>query len=129
MTHGRAQRLVQTVDRVGLLRTRRLHMRRSGWWVLASSLLSSSRRKCFFAVLVCLVVGVGAFTPAARAQTASTGALTGVVTDASGGTITGAGLRVTSQATGEVRTVVAGANGIYFVPTLPPGLYTLNVSK
>ncbi len=104
-------------------------MRRSGWWVLASSLLSSSRRKCFFFVLVWIVFGVGAFTPAGRAQTASTGALTGVVTDATGGTITGASLRVTSQATGEVRTVVTGANGIYFVAALPPGPYTLNVSK
>jgi len=104
-------------------------MRRSGWWVLAGSLFSSSQRKCFFAVLVWLVVGVGAFTPAGRAQTASTGALTGVVTDATGGTITGASLRVTSQATGEVRTIVTGANGIYFVAALPPGPYTLNVSK
>ena len=104
-------------------------MRRSGWWVLAGSLFSSSQRKCFFAVLVWLVVGVGALTPAGRAQTASTGALTGVVTDATGGTITGASLRVTSQATGEVRTVVTGANGIYFVAALPPGPYTLNVSK
>jgi hypothetical protein len=65
----------------------------------------------------------------AFAQTASTGALTGVVTDATGGTITGASFRVTSQATGEVRTVVTGATGIYFVPALPPGPYTLNVSK
>ena len=104
-------------------------MRRSGWWVLAGSLFSSSQRKCFFAVLVWLVVGVGALTPAGRAQTASTGALTGVVTDATGGTITGASLRVTSQATGEVRTIVTGANGIYFVAALPPGPYTLNVSK
>ncbi len=104
-------------------------MQRSGWWVLASSLLSSSRRKCFFFVLVWIVFGVGAFTPAGRAQTASTGALTGVVTDATGGTITGASLRVTSQATGEVRTVVTGANGIYFVAALPPGPYTLKVSR
>ena len=103
-------------------------MRRSGW-VLASWLFSSSRQKSFGCVLVCLVLGLGAFTPAGRAQTASTGALTGVVTDATGGTITGASLRVTSQATGEVRTVVTGANGIYFVAALPPGPYTLNVSK
>src|SRR5260370_10334075 len=104
-------------------------MRRSGWWVLASSLFSSSRQKCFFSVLICLLLGLCGFVPAGRAQTASTGALTGVVTDATGGTITGASLRVTSQATDEVRTVATGANGIYFVAALPPGPYPLNVPK
>lgn len=103
-------------------------MWRSGWWFLATSLSSASRKRLFSA-LICLFLSFGAFTPAAHAQTASTGALTGVVTDATGGTITGASLRMTSQATGEVRTVVTGANGIYFVAALPPGPYTLNVSK
>jgi len=104
-------------------------MRRSGWWFDASLLSSSRLRKRLFSGLICLFLGFGAFTRTAHAQTASTGALTGVVTDATGGTIIGASLRVTSQATGEVRTVVTGANGIYFVAALPPGPYTLNVSK
>jgi hypothetical protein len=104
-------------------------MRRSGWWFVAGSLSSSSLQKRPFSALICLFLGFGAFTPPAHAQTASTGAVTGVVTDPTGGTMTGASLRVTSQATGEVRTVVTGANGIYFVAALPPGPYTLNVSK
>jgi hypothetical protein len=104
-------------------------MRRSNRWFDASFLSSSSLRKRLFSALICMLLGFGAFTRTAYAQTASTGALTGVVTGATGGTIIGASLRVTSQATGEVRTVVTGANGIYFVAALPPGPYTLNVSK
>ncbi len=104
-------------------------MRRSDWSFVAGSLSSSSLRKRLFSALICLFLGFAAFTPAVRAQTASTGAVTGIVTDGTGGTMTGASLRVISQATGEVRTVVTGANGIYFVAALPPGPYTLNVSK
>jgi len=39
----------------------------------------------------------------ARGQNASTGALTGMVTDASGGVIQGASIKVISEATGEIR--------------------------
>lgn len=104
-------------------------MAHSGWWLFVNSSSLASLRKRLLPASICLFLSLGAFTPAARTQTASTGALTGVVTDASGGAIIGASLRVTSQATGEVRTVVTGANGIYFFAALPPGPYTLNVSK
>jgi len=70
------------------------------------------------------------FLPAnAAAQSASTGALTGVVTDASGSTIAGAQVQVTSEASGDVRTVTTGPSGNYSVPLLPPGLYSVSVSK
>ena len=104
-------------------------MQRSAWSFVAGSLSSSSLRKRLFSALICLFLGFGAFKPTVRAQTASTGAVTGIVTDGTGGTMIGASLRVISQATGEVRTVLTGANGIYFVAALPPGPYTLNVSK
>ncbi len=64
-----------------------------------------------------------------NAQSASTGALAGLVTDASGATIPGAQLQVMSEASGEVRTVTTGPAGNYSVPLLPPGRYTVVVSK
>jgi len=59
----------------------------------------------------------------ALAQTANTGALTGIVTDANGAIVSGAQVRVISEATGEERTVVANEAGNYTVPLLLPGSY------
>jgi Carboxypeptidase regulatory-like domain/TonB dependent receptor/TonB-dependent Receptor Plug Domain len=69
------------------------------------------------------------FAGSASAQNASTGALAGLVTDASGATIPGAQVQVTSEASGEVRTVTTGPAGNYSVPLLPPGRYTVVASK
>lgn len=63
------------------------------------------------------------------AQSAGTGALFGIVTDVSGSTVTGAQVKVTSESSGEVRTVTTGAAGTYTVPLLAPGAYRLDVTK
>ena len=47
------------------------------------------------------------------AQTASTSALTGTVTDASGGVIPNATVTFTSADTAQVRTATTGADGTY----------------
>jgi hypothetical protein len=65
----------------------------------------------------------------ATAQTAATGALGGTITDPSGALVPGAKVRVTSRASGEVRTAQSGARGGYLVPLLPPGSYSVTVSK
>src|SRR5438552_4124988 len=57
------------------------------------------------------------------AQTAGTGALTGTVTDPSGGVVPGVTVIVTSTNTGQTRTAVTQSNGKYLVPLLPPDLY------
>jgi hypothetical protein len=64
----------------------------------------------------------------AFAQTASTGALNGTVTDASGRIVPDAKIAVTSQSTGATHTTVTGSNGSYLIPLLPPGLYRVEVS-
>lgn len=104
-------------------------MRRSGWWFLASSLSSASRRERFVSILLCLFLGLGAVTPAARPQTAGTGALSGTVTDASGAVVGDAQIQVTNETSGETRQVTSTANGYYVVPLLTPGLYGVEVSK
>lgn len=63
------------------------------------------------------------------AQTAGTGALSGSVVDPGGGSVAGAKIVVTSQATGEQRAVVSDDRGGFLVSTLLPQLYSLEVSK
>ncbi|HEV2313885.1 MAG TPA: carboxypeptidase-like regulatory domain-containing protein, partial [Candidatus Acidoferrales bacterium] len=52
----------------------------------------------------------------ASAQTASTGALTGTVTDPSGGVVPGATVHVVNVATGDSHTFVSQSNGSYLAP-------------
>ncbi len=62
------------------------------------------------------------------AQTAATGALKGTITDPSGSVVTAVQVRVTSQATGEIRIATSQSNGTYLVSLLPPGDYTVDAS-
>lgn len=65
----------------------------------------------------------------AAAQTAGTGALGGTITDPSGALVPGAKVQVTSRASAEVRTAQSGSDGGYRLPLLPPGSYSVTVSK
>lgn len=67
--------------------------------------------------------------PKTAAQSAGTGALSGIVTDASGSSVAGARVKVTSQSSGEVRTVSTGPAGTYTVPALLPGAFRVDVTK
>jgi len=63
------------------------------------------------------------------AQTASTGALSGNVTDPNGAVVAGAKVTATNEATGEARTAISDADGSYRIPLLNPGLYHVEVSN
>ena len=65
----------------------------------------------------------------AFAQTASTGALAGVVTDPSGAVVPGATIRVINTATGDTHNFVSQSNGSYLAPFLSPGTYRVEASK
>ncbi|HEV3482339.1 MAG TPA: carboxypeptidase regulatory-like domain-containing protein [Candidatus Acidoferrales bacterium] len=82
------------------------------------------RPKFVFTLLLCLAV---LFACASRvsAQSSTTGALTGVVTDPSGGVISGATVTLTSTTTGQVRTGTTDAGGNYKFSLIPPGTYSL----
>ena len=80
-------------------------------------------------LILCLLLATILLPPALRAQTAGTGALSGIVTDASGASILGAQVKVTSDSSGEVRTVTSGAGGTYSVPLLLPATYLVEASK
>src|SRR5215471_14994932 len=76
-------------------------------------------------VIVCLVAGM---TASLNAQTATTGALTGTVGDASGALIPGVEVTATNTDTALERTVTTNENGFYRVPLLPPGIYKVKFS-
>lgn len=79
--------------------------------------------------IVSLAVAIAAFQRPAAAQTANTGALTGVVTDQSGASIQDAQITATNLVTGEVRTTLSHSGGVYSIPLLPPGDYRVDVSR
>ena len=63
-----------------------------------------------------------------RAQTTN-GLITGVVTDSTGAVVPGAQVKVVSQDTALERTAVSDGSGLYVVPQLAPGVYTLTATK
>src|SRR6266446_3769053 len=66
--------------------------------------------------------------PLCFSQTTSTGALTGVTTDASRAVIPGVEMTLTNEATREARTAISGENGGYSLPLLTPGSYRLEAA-
>jgi hypothetical protein len=75
-----------------------------------------------------VIVVVGCITIGLRAQTTN-GLVTGVVVDSTGAVVGGAQLNVVNRDTGVERTAVSDASGLYVVPQLAPGIYTLTVMK
>src|SRR5579863_4449765 len=61
------------------------------------------------------------------AQTPGTGALTGTVKDPSGAVIPNATVTLTSADTGQARTTMTGADGVYHFNLLPPGNYRVRI--
>ena len=56
-----------------------------------------------------------------------TGDITGTVTDPSGAFISGAVITISSSATGAQRTVTSNESGVYSLPGLNPGVYSMRV--
>src|SRR3984885_12832875 len=67
-------------------------------------------------------------SPALHAQAVSIASVTGRVVDTSGATISGAQIKMTAVDTAQVHDVVTNADGIYTIPSLPIGAYTLDVT-
>ncbi len=74
--------------------------------------------------LVCLSMMLA---PSLLAQTASTGALTGTVTDPSGAVIPNATVTIKNVDTGQTRTTMTIADGTYRFTLLPPGNYQIKI--
>jgi len=79
-----------------------------------------------------LIVAAALFAVAAprlMAQTPSTGALVGTVTDPSGGVIAGATVTLTDIGTGQKRTTTTDVNGAYKFALLEPGTYSVEFTQ
>jgi hypothetical protein len=79
-------------------------------------------------LLLCAVV-VMAACGVVRLHAQAVGAtLSGTITDQSGGVVPKADVAILNTATGEPRTVLTNADGIYSAPNLQPGTYTVTVT-
>jgi hypothetical protein len=88
----------------------------------------NSAHPCFFlSVVLCLAL-IFACASEVWAQSATTGALTGTITDPSGGVISGAMVAAASKATGQERTTTTDASGVYRFSLLLPGDYSVKFS-
>lgn len=70
---------------------------------------------------------LAAALPSARAQNTNTGEIKGAVTDVSGAVIPNAAVTITDVLTGVVTRAVTNGSGIYDVPSLLPGEYTVSI--
>jgi hypothetical protein len=71
---------------------------------------------------------VCATTPAAYAQTNTTGALAGIISDSTGASVSGATVTITSQGDASTHVVISNGAGEYRVSQLAPGAYSINVT-
>ncbi|MFI5097554.1 MAG: TonB-dependent siderophore receptor [Candidatus Acidiferrales bacterium] len=81
-------------------------------------------------VIAAFVVSLALALPQGRlaqAQT-STGTISGVVTDASGGVVANAEVKATNETTGQTWTAASGASGEFQLQNLPLGSYAVEVS-
>ncbi len=68
-------------------------------------------------------------THSTLAQNANSGEIKGTVTDSSGAVVPGASVSILDVATGITKETVTNNDGIYDVPSLPTGLYTITFSR
>jgi hypothetical protein len=86
--------------------------------------MNSSPLRQYFATYVMFLL---AFTIDTFGQAPGTGAISGLVTDASNGEISHAEVEAVNEATHASRSVFTSADGVFRVPLLLPGSYTVTV--
>jgi hypothetical protein len=82
-------------------------------------------KKWGWAVALIFTALLSIFVSGASAQTASTGAISGTVTDTSGAAIANVTVTAMAIATGRTRTVMTGPDGAYIITLLPLGNYSV----
>ena len=78
-------------------------------------------------LMLVAVLSMALFATSAFAQTTTTGAIEGVVTDPNGAAVKGATVTATSPNLIKAQTATTGDDGRYQIPNLPPGLYKVTV--
>ena len=85
-------------------------------------------RRMNLVLFLLFLVGVSCALPA-WAQSTSTGAVAGSVTDQSGAVVAGATVTLTDSSTNAARTATSNGTGRYFYVDVNPGIYNVTVSK
>jgi hypothetical protein len=75
------------------------------------------------------VLGVLSLAIGAEAQTSNSAVILGTITDKAGAVIPDANVGLMNTATNETKTTTTNAAGEYVFPNVPPGTYTLKISK
>ncbi|HEY2547091.1 MAG TPA: carboxypeptidase-like regulatory domain-containing protein [Candidatus Acidoferrum sp.] len=76
-----------------------------------------------------LLLGVLSLATASYAQTSDSALVQGTVMDKAGAVVPDATVTVVNAATNETKTATTSASGEYTIANVPPGLYTLKISK
>src|SRR5580698_5215950 len=79
-------------------------------------------------LLALMILTLAGLAGAQSAGNFDTGTITGTVTDQSGAVIPHAAVTITNTGTGIVTTATTGDNGLFTVPALPFGNYTVSAS-
>jgi outer membrane receptor protein involved in Fe transport len=87
---------------------------------------SKAFRRCVSGLVLLVALS---FAPIARAQNANTGELKGSVADPSGAVVPGADVAIKNVQTGVVTETTTNQSGLYDVPFLAPGNYSITFSK
>ena len=95
---------------------------RGGWRIRSRSIGEGLRGSLFIAAAAALLF----VAEPLHAQTAS-GTVTGVVSDPGGAVVPQAAVVAVNTATGDTRKTVTNGAGIFSIPALPPGPYTVDV--
>jgi hypothetical protein len=90
-----------------------------------SSFRPFNRIKVVSACLLILLLGHGLTLPPAKAQSGTTGSLSGVVQDPNGAVLPGVQVTIRSAGTGLTRTSTTNDEGRWTFPALPVGAYEL----
>jgi len=90
--------------------------------------MEARRNRLIFLTIAILASQLILIHPAGHAQTVSTGAITGILTDPSGASVPGVTSTATEKATGAKRVTTTDATGSYQFSLLPPGDYQLQFS-
>jgi hypothetical protein len=105
---------------------RRHHMHQeTGQVKLLQSFLELPMRRVIFVMALIVIV----FSSAAGRAQSTTSAISGSVADSSGAVVVGATVSVVNTATGVAYHTTTNSLGAYHVTQLPPGSYTMEVSK
>ena len=83
----------------------------------------------FLGLLVCVGIVLSSGATAARAQSTSTGTVTGQVTDPQGAVVPGADITLLDVGTNTPRKTSTNELGRYTFVNIPPGVYDISVSK